>query len=289
MLEQILIQDATPTVRPVCADSAPALSIARQAQVDACLEHLCARAGGAMPQRARQELRDEMQTALQQLIAAHQELGSDLDTATVAALQQLRLAYAAPVTVQHAKVRTNLLHRFPGLRAAMLPLSLFSAFYIADATHFAWNVWAHITGLIGTGPGQIADDAYMGLTDGPAVTAFYRFELLVIPLLVGLIAGVVLRQRAGRAVLTSLALLTVVAILLPGFVMGLSYAGLWPLPINLPQGLIPSPAPGLSGVTFWATLGYAGAQIGNRLRRHSAVLVRRTRAARSENARARIS
>jgi len=280
MLEQTLIQDAIPTVRPACADSAPALSVARQAQVEACLEHLCSRAAGGMHQRARLELRAEMETALEQLIVAHQELGSDLDTATVAALQQLRFAYTTPITAKHARVRTKLMHVSSDMRAALLPLSLFSMVYLADAAHFTWYVWAHITGLVGAGPGQVANGAAMALNDGPAVTAFYRFELFVVPLLVGLIAGLALRRRAGRAVVSSLALLAVVAILLPGFVMGLSYAGLWPQTLNLPQGLIPSPAPGLAGVTFWTFLGYVGAQVGSRLSRSGARMARRMRALR---------
>ena len=276
MLEQVSIQDVTPNARSASACSEQALTAARRSQVEACLDHLCSRASGDAPQRVRNELRGEMENGLDRLVAAHQELGSSLDAATVAALQQLRLAYAVPTTAQHTQVRTKALHRHPELRDALLPLGLFSTFYLADMTHVAWNLWAHANGLIVNSAGQVAADATMGLSDGPGETAYYRFELLVVPLLVGLITGLALRQRAGRAVLTSLKLLAALAILLPGFVMGLAYyAELWPHKLSVDW--LWNPLPGIVGVTFWTALGYTGALAGSWLRRCGVKLERRTR------------
>ncbi len=267
MLEQISTENVTAPIRPaVSAPEVPTLSTERQAQVTACLDHLAARAVAAEPLYNPQELRAEMQAALEQLTAAHREIGSDLDAATVAALQQLRRMYAMPVATQHAQnltVRTTLRHRAVNLRPALLPLALFSGFYYADASQLAWKIWAHVTNLIGTGPGQVAADAYLGLRETAAVEAFYRFELFAAPLLVGLVTGLILKRKADRAVLTSLAMLAVVAILVPGFFVGLNYAGLRS-DYNLP---IPSPIPAIAGAPFWAMLGYAGAQVGSWLSR----------------------
>jgi hypothetical protein len=260
MLEHTPQQDTThttPVVRPDVVLEAPAtLSAQREAQVAAYLDHLCTRAIADQPHRSPAELRMELELRLEELTAAHRELSSDQDAATVAALQQLRREVAvqtASVGAQNVRTqkRMGLFRKFPWLRPMLLPLSLFSLFYGADATRFAWQVWTHLFST---------DDA-----------AFYRFELLLVPALVGLFTGLILRKNAGQAILRSLALLAVWAILFPGFLYGLEIMG---VNISLPSWTPISLVSGVTGATFWTALGYGGAQLGSRLRRGFVQLTR---------------
>jgi hypothetical protein len=276
MLEHTSEQNMTPSVRPTIIDPPrQTLSAERQAQIEACLEHLCARAAADNPQQARHDLRAEMQARLETLIAAHQELDSDLDAAAVAALEQLRREYHTTAAVRKVKTRSSLWQRYPHLRPTLLPFSMFSLFYIGDMTRMTWRIWAHLFGIPIDDNGNFVGNANPRPENYNVCDAvFYRFELIVVPLLVGLITGILLRQRGGRATLTALALLAAVSILLPGFLYGLAIMG------NGSSPLVLSFQPGAVGATYWVALGYLGARIGDRLSRRGVRLIRARRRAR---------
>jgi hypothetical protein len=251
---------------PAAMPGSVELSMAREAQLEASLDHLCDSRVGAAPNVNRQEVRAHMRVELDALIAAHQELGSGWEEATSAALRNLRASYALSDNAQTQTAHLAHSRKYSARPATLLALGLFSTFYVADATKFAWNAWSHMFG----------DGAIIGANADASTSqhnlseiAFYRFELLVVPLLVGLATGLLVRHRAGRGIWNALALLAIPAILVPGFFLGLGYIG---LPDNLPflnwipSGWIPSPFPAVAGVTFWVLLGSAGAYIGQSLR-----------------------
>jgi hypothetical protein len=230
----------------------------REARIEDCLDRCYAHLIGLMPYRARQARRAAWREELAQLIAVHQEIDGDSENALEAALHQFERTHAAPQLQAQVKVSVRSVEtRRPSSRpATLIALTLFGVPYVADATRLAWRAWAHLFHLNATT--IVATDAD---------TLFYRFELLVIPVVAGLLTGLLARHRATRGVLNAIALLAIPAILLPGFEMGLVYAGLgnW-----MPEWLgrcIPSGGAGFCGVTFWTALGVAGAQAGSWLRR----------------------
>lgn len=232
-----------------------------QAEIKDYLDGLCAPLIGTIPYAARQQRRAAMRAELDTLIAAHQELGSPLEEAVTAAIRQ----HSASHSVTGKRLGETALPsrgRTPSARpATLLALGLFSAFYAADATQLAWRVWSRLFGIGGDGMMKVTNGDSTTMLPTAGLTAFYRFELFVVPLLVGLVTGLLVRHRAGRGVVNALALLAIPALLLPGLTLALSYAGFIMDPLL--GGWIPSPLPGITGVTPWVVLGYAGAQLGH--------------------------
>ena len=91
------------------------------------------------------------------------------------ALRELHRDYVNATQSLKTVVQNNGTQKRASFMAALLPLCLFSSFYVADATEFAWRVWSHVV--------------------GQSMLTFYRFELFVVPLLVGLTTGLLLAPK----------------------------------------------------------------------------------------------
>lgn len=236
---------------PDYALNPPANPAALEARIEDYLDHVCAPLVGVAPYAMRQEMRAEMRTHLDSLIAAHCELGSASEEAVTAALRQFgdAGAVARNWTRECARSATETTAPQSARPATLAALGLFGLPYLADATHIAWSAWSKFS----------ADEA-----------AFYRFELVAVPLLAGLLTGLLARHRAARGTLNALALLAIPAMVIPGFLLSLVYAGLvdkFPF-----EQWIPNPIPATVGLTYWVSLGCAGAKAGNWLRQRTARL-----------------
>ena len=80
MLEHTTPHEAPAAVQHVSFPDASILSDARQAQVEAYLDHLCSSMAATRPEDTRQELRAEMQARLEVLIVVHQQSGHGYET-----------------------------------------------------------------------------------------------------------------------------------------------------------------------------------------------------------------
>jgi hypothetical protein len=252
----------TPSAPPISAHAPPLAQTAHEARIETHLDSLCVPFLPAVPPAARHEVREAMRSKLEALIVAHQELGSDLGTATREAVRQL----STPTSVATGRSRRTRLstwkHNASACVPTLLSLGLFSLFYVTYHTDFAWHLWSGLFKIVDDGMITITHGDSTVMEQGAGLTAFYRFELFIVPLLVGLITGLLFRHRAVRGVLNAVLLLAIPALLLPGAFIGLGYAGLDNLPNwTYPQWL-PSPVPGLAGAAFWTILGYTGAQAG---------------------------
>jgi len=146
---------------------------------------------------------------------------------------------------QQIVLQSNSLTKPPSARAAtVVAFGLFGLPYLVDVTTWAGNYWA---------------------THSDNTITYYRFFLFAVPLLAGLATGLVARYRPVRGVLNAIGLLSIPAILLPGLLMGLSYANLIDKSAQLPW--VPNPAPGLCGLVPWALLGCLGAMVGSELKK----------------------
>jgi hypothetical protein len=125
------------------------------------------------------------------------------------------------------------------------------------------------------------------LRDTATVAAFYRFELLVLPIICGLAVGLLAKARPVRGSLNALALLAIPAIAWGGVAYALSYADLfganqWP---EWTKMLFPNPLPAVAGVAFWAGLGSLSAVAGGWLRRRMPHAMRDARNLRRQSSR----
>jgi hypothetical protein len=223
-----------------------------------------------LPRSKRAAIRAHLSAQLQASVAAHRELGATYEAAIQAAIRQAgdpelisqrwvveTRAQTGRQSPQQVTLQTAPLLKPPSARAATLTaLGLFGLPYVADVTTWAGNNWAaHSNNTI----------------------TYYRFFLFSVPLLAGLATGLVARNRPVRGVLNALAMLTIPAILLPGLVLGLSYANVF-IDKNAQFPWMPNPLPGLCGLVPWMLLGSLGAAVGGRLHTRAARL--RTRLSR---------
>jgi hypothetical protein len=215
--------------------------------VEAALDRLCARFFEGVSEMERMAQRLELQTQLYALAAAYREIGSAPEQAVGEAAN--RLESALTQTRQQAAKRQSVTAHVPSARpATLLALVLFGAFYLADITRLAAILWEHVGGT---------NDI-----------AFYRIEAFLVPLLAGLLVGLLAKARAARGTFNALLLLAIVAVWLPAFAFALSVTQLlpfedsafWKLPFW-------SVAPGIVGLACWPPMGLLGASLGSRLRR----------------------
>src|SRR5262249_50846480 len=156
---------------------------------------------GSVAYEARQKQRTELRDHIYAVVQAHMELGSPPEEAVSAALRHIGGLETTVRAVSRQQTR-----RKPSARwATLLATLLFGLPWLADNTRFAarlWETWVRPF----DSPSEAISKA--------SAAAFYRFELFIVPLLAGLLVGLLARHRAVRGVLNGLALLTIPAILL---------------------------------------------------------------------------
>lgn len=236
---------------PTRFEASSALPSSLRAQIEDYLDRRFAPLVDSVAYEARQKQRAELRDHLYAAIRAHMELGSPPEEAVSAALRHTGGLGTTVHTVSRRQTR-----REPSARwATLLATILFGLPWLADNTRFAarlWDAWVR--------PFDSQVEAISKANEAP----FYRFELFIVPLVAGLLVGLLARHRSVRGVLNGLALLTIPAILLPGFVDGLIFVGFLSQEAHL--GWLPSPVPAVIGLTYWVAMGCAGAGIGSRLR-----------------------
>lgn len=222
---------------------------------------------GVLPRSKREAIRGNLRARLESMIAAERELGASQDAAIQAAMQQcgdptlISQRWAVDTHTQASKQiqqQISLLNHnmvtLPSSRVATLTaLGLFGLPYLADVTRWAGNYWA---------------------TQSDNAITYYRFFLFMVPLLAGLLTGLIARHRPVRGVLNALAILTIPAIVLPGLIMGLGYANV----VFTQNTWVYNPLPGICGLVPWLVMGCLGAGVGKGLRERTAKL--RTRLSR---------
>jgi hypothetical protein len=145
--------------------------------------------------------------------------------------------------------------------ATAIAAGFFGLFYLLDQTRIAGHLWNGLVGKLYGENGEVLQNA-------AAVTHFYRFELLVLPLICGLAVGLLAKSRPVRGSLNALMLLAIPAIAWGGLGWGLSLAGVLPNPSpDWFRFIFPNPIPAVCGIGAWAVLGALSAGAGGWLRR----------------------
>ena len=236
----------TPVAAPAHAEAR--LHPRLEARIEDYLDRIFARLVVMLPYEERQTRRTEMRAHLDMLIVAHTELGASPEAAVDYALAHFQKDYAVATQAVRETQQTRLTTQSKGSArpATLLALGLFGLPYLAVAINsdFSWNLWKNL------------------FSDSPET--YYRFLLLPLPLLLGLLTGLLARRHAARGALTAIALLAIPAILLPGLLTGLNCAKIIP-DFQWPDWL-PNPLYGYCGVTFWAGMGCLGAAVGGKAR-----------------------
>ena len=258
-----------PSVRDTELSYVPSANLETEPQtaldprVEDFLDRVFARLVAVLPYEERIARRDAMRGEIEQSVAAHVELGSSRDEALALSFAQIQResAVAAHAVEQVHLIRTH--QQYSDKPATRIALGAFGLFYMLDQTRIAGRLWnLCFGGLYGT-DGEV-------LRDSAAVAHFYRFELLVLPVLCGLAVGLLAKHRPARGTLNALALLAVPAIAGAGILYGLGYAHLVPFQDTWPEWLgrlVPNPIPAVCGIGCWAGLGALGATAGGWLRR----------------------
>lgn len=251
---------------------------AHDAHIEDFLDRVFARLVAVLPYEERQARRETMRSEIEQSVAAHIELGSTRDEALALTLAQIQrkqaVANQAVQPIQQVRARPEVSAR----PSTAIAAGIFGLFYLLDQTRIAGHLWNMRFGGMYDESGEV-------LRETAAVTNFYRFELLVLPLICGLAVGLLARHRPARGTLNALALLAIPAIVWGGIFYGLTYAGL--LPSTAPGWLgyiFPNPMPAVCGIGAWALLGALSAGAGGWLRRR---LPRAAKAVRTLGARGR--
>jgi hypothetical protein len=224
------------------------------------LDRVFARLVAVMPFEERQARRDAMRAQIAETIAAHEELGSTHEDAVALALAQIQREQA--VTQQAVRPVLETRSQQPSARSATLwGLGFYGLFYVLDQTRASGHIWSWLIAKLYDHGGSILN--------APSVANFYRFELLVLPVVCGLAVGLISKARPVRGSLNALALLAIPAIAWGGVAYGLMYADLfnisqWP---EWCKAIFPNPLPAVAGIAFWAALGSLSAATGGWLRR----------------------
>ena len=194
------------------------------AQIEDFLDRVFARLVAILPYEERLARREAMRAQIEQSITAHIELGSTPQEALALTLAQTRREQAVASQAVQRSSKLEIRAQPSARPATIAALSFFGLFYLLDQTQIAghlWNLRFHDMFIDGGGVNQ----------KSAAVAGFYRFELLVLPVLCGLAVGLLSKHRPVRGVLNALALLSIPAIAWGGVAYGLYFAGL----ISLPQ------------------------------------------------------
>jgi len=242
-------------------DSAqPAANRQHDPRIEDFLDRVFARLVPVMPREEREARREAMRTRIHQSAAAHMELGSTENEALELTLAQVQRENAVAGLAVHQVLRTQT-RQASARTATIIALGFFGVFYLLDQTRAAGHLWNHWFGPL------YGDDG-VNVLRNQAVANFYRFELIVLPIISGLATGLLSRVRPVRGTVNALALLALPAIVLGGIDYGLDFAGLWdnawPMWI---KNSFPNPIPAVSGIGFWLILGSLSACVGGWIRR----------------------
>jgi hypothetical protein len=211
-----------------------------QHQIESYLDKACALAGNASP-LYRQELRSKLEAT----IAAHRELGSQPYEAIALAISESQAERLAERSANAVKSQPRRREEASDRRATMLAFGMFGLPYVAEVTELSHRVASAI-----------------GMTE----TTLYASELLVVPFVSGLVTGMLIRRRAVFATLTAIAILAIPAVIWPGILVGLGYAGILDHYSPIFGHMVPNPMAGYSGFGLWLIMGGAGAWVGSRAR-----------------------
>jgi hypothetical protein len=230
-------------------------------EIEDYLDQIIAPLVRVMPRSKRTAIRAHVNAQLAASIAANRELGESHASAVRAAIRQsgdpelISQRWVLDTHIQTDRqpqrqifLQNNSLIKPPSARTAtLIAFGLFGLPYLADVTTWAGKYWA---------------------THSDNTITYYRFFLFSVPLLAGLATGLVARHRPVRGVLNALGLLCIPAIVLPGLLVGLSYAHLIDQSLQFPL----NPLPGLCGLAPWTLLGCLGAVIGSKLKTRAGTL-----------------
>lgn len=232
------------------------LSASSEEEIEDYLDRGTAPLIHVLPRSKRTAIRAHLRAQLEASIVACRELGDGEAEAVQNAIRQSgdpeliaqRWVVGTPVTTSSQSSRQSVLHSAVGLKppsarkATLAALVAFGVPYLADLMQWTGNYWA---------------------ARSDNTVTYYRFFLFGVPLLAGLVTGLLARHRPVRGVLNALGLLCIPALLLPGLLIGLSYAHLFFTKDQVPWI---NPLPGMSGLIPWVVMGCLGAVAGQKLR-----------------------
>lgn len=215
---------------------------------------------GTVPRADRLTRRAALRAELDTLVAAHRELEIVPERAVSEALAHF--ARLHPASLQRGALQTHVISQntvkksltqsiltklSPAYPAMLLALGVLTPFYLLDASGAAGHLWHGESWML------------------------YRLEALAVPLIGGLIVGLLNRRHAVRGTLMANALLAIPAVLFPSLLLTLS--------ILIPQiepnqffktlfyfvSWFGNLAPGIVGLTCWPLLSGLGAKAGGHL------------------------
>lgn len=222
------------------------------------LDRVCAPLVGTVPRLKREEIRARVRTRINEFAAAHQELGSTPEEAIEFAIIQCgdatlisrrwltQQAEQRQVQKHGTSLRQTLSDRLLGGAGAATATAAvtFGLPYLADVTKTSGNWWA---------------------AHSDNTVTYYRICLFAIPLISGILTGITAKHKPVRGVVNALAIMTIPAIIIPGLVLGMSYAHIFS-DQSSKFIMIPNPLPGICGLLPWLAMGSVGASLGSRLR-----------------------
>jgi len=245
-------------------------SAASNEEIEDYLDQVIAPLVRVLPRSKRKAIRTHVQAQLEAAIAARRELGETQEEAVRAAIRQsgdpelISQRWVLDTRIQSGgqSQQQITLQKTPSVKppsaraATFTALGLLGLSYLADVTTWAGKYWA---------------------THSDNTVTYYRFMLFTVPLLAGLVTGLVARYRPVRGVLNAIGLLCIPAIVVPGLLMALSYTHVFS---DTAAGIAwaINPLPGISGLVPWTILGCLGAVLGKGLHTRAAKL--RTRLSR---------
>lgn len=233
------------------------------AHIEDFLDRVFARVVSVVPYEEHCSRREAMRARIEQYCQAHLELGSSYSEAVVLALSQIEREQAVAA---HARTQVQLTRTAPpsARTSTLIALGFVGFFYVLDQSQTAGHLWDHWIA-------RLYDNSAAA---GGAVSSFYRFELLALPLICGLATGLLSRARPVRGFLNALTLLAIPTIVWAGIPYGLMYAGIGldgPGWLHWLQYVFPNPKPAVAAVGCWAILGCLAAGTGGWIRRRISV------------------
>jgi hypothetical protein len=206
-------------------------------RIDDYLDHLYAPLVGRVPYDVRQQIRSELRTHLEALVAAGQEIGASPDQAIREALAQ----FGDPRRVAREWIRSWRRSAPPGGAESARPATLVALGTFGVATSLALALFATLMASAPVAP-------WAGL--------WVPFLVCVVPLLAGLTTGILSPARHALGTFYALALLTTVTTL------GTS----WLAALAADTPLSELIAVGMMQGLFWIPIGCASAAFGGWLR-----------------------
>ena len=234
-------------------------------KLEEAVEYACAPLIGIVPRAHRLAKQRALREELNTLVAAHSELETNPEQAVDAAIAHFHRRHPADLSASslqashlQASVQTEGVTQTHSLQTAttanqesrpamLLSLGLLSSFYLTHLYNGAERV-----------------RALLGMSE----TALYRWELIGVPLFIGLVVGLLMRRRAARGALLACGGLAAYAVLYPSLLVALVYMKLLPFEdSDIYKHLVPDPIAGFCGLALWPLFTCAGASLGAKLRK----------------------